>query len=720
MQSMPDTDRKESIINVLDIKVANLIAAGEVVDRPASVIKELMENAIDAKAENIVVEIKNGGISMMRVTDDGCGMSRDDVAICIKRHATSKIKNAADLNAIGTLGFRGEALAAISAVSKMRIITRRASDELGTRMESVDGNITCIEETGCREGTTIIVEELFANVPARKKFLKKDSAETMAVNAVVEKIALSHPELSFKFICDGNLRYQTVGDGDLRSAAYSVLGREFAKGLIKVNSEENGVSVNGYIGSPELVKKNRTQENFFINGRYVKSATASAALEAAFSTYIPSDKFPACMLHLTIHPALVDVNVHPAKMEVKFSNEKVVFDAVYSAVRGALVHNIVRPGYDVGSLKSRADTEKNRLLNSFLPISERGTGVEKYETRNFLSIEYDEEQKKVHGRSPQSHGIAEGVNTEGERPMSGKYDPDKKDTSDMYETAAAIEARDYLKRKCESDDETVTAEKSATVYKNVSDNLNAENSDVVGKISEYGKPSAGYLFECRTDSGERNDDYDQTYVFNVESGSRNLNSKENIPDYKIMGIAANAYIFVEFPDRLTVIDKHAAHERIIFEQMKKNLYSKNGYMQLLLVPIEILLSREEEMVVEEYRAEIESTGFDFTFRDGKVSLLKIPGELDNAAAEAVFEEMLHRLISAGAGASEVRNEIYEKALFQASCKAALKAGRDDDMSHIKWICDEVIGRPEIKFCPHGRPVAFDITIHDLERRFKRI
>ncbi|MBO4264898.1 MAG: DNA mismatch repair endonuclease MutL, partial [Clostridia bacterium] len=302
----------------LDFHVANLIAAGEVVERPASVIKELLENAIDSGADNISVEIKNGGISFMRVTDNGCGMEPDDVPVSIRRHATSKIRNAQDLNSISTLGFRGEALAAIASVSTLRILTKTKNAQVGTSLESENGKITSVFETGAPVGTTVIVENLFANVPARYKFLKRNITEAMAVSSVVEKIALSHPEISINYIIDGERKISTPGDGILKNAVWAVLGADFAKNTLPLRNSSEGVGISGIIGSQTNYRSNRNMQIFFINHRIIVNRTASAALEQAFSSYIPSDKFPCCVINIELNPALVDVNVHPSKTEVKF------------------------------------------------------------------------------------------------------------------------------------------------------------------------------------------------------------------------------------------------------------------------------------------------------------------------------------------------------------------------------------------------------------------
>ena len=366
------------VINQLDIQVANLIAAGEVVDRPASACKELLENAIDAGATKVTLEIKNGGSSLIRVSDNGCGMSRDDLPLSIKRHATSKIKNAGDLAAIMTLGFRGEALAAIASVSHLRILSKRREDEYGALLDSEPGKEPVLSDAAISDGTTILVEDLFANVPARRKFLKKDQTEAMAVAATLEKVALSYPSIAIKLIIDGQPRFETAGDGQLKNTIYALYGREFASRLIELGRDADGISIDGYIGTPENVRANRNYQNVFINGRFVKSKCAQAALEQAFTSYIPSDKFPACVMNIGLSPELVDVNIHPSKLEVKFTNERSVFEAVYYAVRGALEKRIPRPQLNFpGKDASEFSYEVMKTLNAFVPIEERGTRKQK-------------------------------------------------------------------------------------------------------------------------------------------------------------------------------------------------------------------------------------------------------------------------------------------------------------------------------------------------------
>ena len=398
-------------INVLSFAVANLIAAGEVVDRPSSVIKELLENAIDSGADRISVEIQNGGVTYMRVSDNGCGISPEDLPVAIRRHATSKIKDAEDLDSIMTLGFRGEALAAIASVSDLRIISKQKEASVGAMLEAHGGNIVGVTERACADGTSVIVENLFSNVPARRKFLKKDITESMAVGAMVEKIALSKPNIAFKLIVDGKVKIDTVGDGSLKSAVYSVFGREFASKLIDADITVDGVRVHGFIGRPDNARANRNYQNFFINGRYVKTKTALAALEQAYTSYMASEKFPCCVLFIDINPATVDVNVHPAKLEVKFSNEKPVFEAIYYCVRNALEKDTQRPSISFTTPKAqrvsdretpiaetRGESLKQRQITQELYSAQKSGGfqritAEQYvktyqKDKNILSVSY--------------------------------------------------------------------------------------------------------------------------------------------------------------------------------------------------------------------------------------------------------------------------------------------------------------------------------------------
>lgn len=661
-------------INVLDTQVANLIAAGEVVERPASAVKELLENAIDAGAGKITLEIKNGGISLIRVTDDGCGMTKDDALVCVKRHATSKINCAADLDGIATLGFRGEALAAISSVSKMRIMTRTKNSPTGIIIEFNAGNPVSVEEAGCPEGTSVIVEELFANVPARRKFLKRDAAETAAVAAVAEKIALSRPDISLRFIADGNLRFLTAGDGKLADVIYAVLGRDFAKKLAPVHDMTEGVSVSGFIGTPENCRGNRNYENFFINGRYVRCKTACAALEQAFSSYIPSDKYPACVICLEINPAFVDVNVHPQKMEVKFSNERPVFNAVYCAVRNTLMNRIDRPRL-ADSEPTRLSGDSYRLYNDIISVKtdtdEEAARIA--DERERLSAKYEQITVRAEAKEPVPH-----------------YEPPAdvpKKSADIPETFQAVSGQPQVLPDI-----------------------------TVPQINDH-QPPVGTLPDADM-LRENVPDISPAPVTQPESEPE----PPAVPWYRIAGVIFNTYVFVELEDRMLIIDKHAAHERIIFEKLRQNMKSGDPASQLLLLPVELTLTPEELAAAEEYRDELYRIGYTFSCADdGKTALIiAYPSALDTAQAKDMFTVLAAQLADGTGDVGTSRERTYEKALYQASCKAAVKGGREDLPENIRWIAEQVLTRSEIRYCPHGRPVAFEMTKSQFEKRFERI
>lgn len=662
------------IINVLGFDVANLIAAGEVVDRPSSVVKELLENAIDSGAKSIVVEIKKGGSAFIRITDNGCGIAYEDLPISILRHATSKIKNADDLESIMTLGFRGEALAAISSVSKMRIMSKQKGSELGSLLEAHAGKVVNHIKTGCTDGTTVIVEDLFYNVPARKKFLKQDKTEALAISGIVEKVALSRPDISFRYIIDGELKYLTAGDGVLSNVIYAILGREVSKKTIKVEREDGGIRVSGFISTPELCRANRNLENFYINSRFVKSKTAQAAIEQAYKSYIPEGKFPFCVLDIIIDPSQVDVNVHPAKLEVKFSNENLIFNAVYYAVRTALSTSVERPS--LYNEEKDVSKEAKELLNTIFQAQDKenneykGTRVafdtnlnvgvvRQNNTLDYSSFDKNEEARK-----------------EAKPTVNSSY----------YEE----DAFSFKFPKAEPKREETRGEVAPQRIGNstqVKISFDSQKTDTpVAEIPKTEIPKA------------------QTVL---------------VPDYKIIGELYNSYVIVETGDIAYIIDKHAAHERIIFEDLKKKLTMAVPSSQMLLLPIEAELTSSELSAISQWDEDIKKTGFGYTLNGNTVSISEIPAEIEVGAAQDAFLTLLDKLSTGEADASNSRYARFEKALYQCSCKAAIKAGRIYDGAHIKWICDRVLTLDNIKYCPHGRPIAFEITKHFLEKQFER-
>lgn len=627
-----------SEINVLDISVANLIAAGEVVDRPASALKELCENSIDAGAKTITAEIKNGGIAFMRVTDDGKGMTGEDAVICVRRHATSKIKTAKDLSAVMTLGFRGEALAAITAVTHTRIMTKRREDSSGTVVTIDYGRLEGAEEGGFPDGTTVICEGLFRTTPARLKFLKSDSAEGAACASVMEKLALSHPEVAFRFIADGQQRFATSGDGKLKNAVYSVYGRDFASKLCEIDSKSGGISVSGYVGTPDNVRGNRALQIFFINNRCVRNISLTSALEAAFRSFAPIGKYPVCVLNIGLHAAYVDVNIHPAKLDVKFSDEKSIFDAVYYSVRGALERSLKNPSLSPKSPAPMTE-EKLKIISAFV-----SPDAPKHE------------QTKI------------------DMPFEAKYRP-YVPTKKAEEKAESEEfAPVVLPKKVASPD--------VFDIPKTEEELPKINASTDAKLTGF--------------------------------------EPKPVPEYRILGEAFDCYVIIEEGERLFLLDKHAAHERINFEKMKAAISGLKPETQLLMIEEKFTLSPQEREACEKYKKEISDMGFDFSIEDKGVILRGVPCDFELSEGRTFFFSLITSLTESDGSLYADSKNYFERALYQSACKASVKAGRKYDDAHVRWICDNFFRYDCIRRCPHGRPVAYEMTKRELDTRFGRI
>ncbi len=670
-------------INVLSFELANLIAAGEVVDRPCSVIKELLENAIDSGADRICVEIQDGGISYMRVTDNGCGMPREDLPTAIRRHATSKIKSAADLDGIMTLGFRGEALAAIAAVSEMRIVSKQKDASVGNMMFVKAGAVTGITERPMADGTSVIVENLFANVPARRKFLKKDHTEALAVGAMVEKIALSHPDIAFKYIVDGNVKLDTVGDGELYNAIYSVFGRDFASKLIKVSTASDGISVRGYIGRPDNIRGNRNYQNFYINGRYVKTKTALAAIEQAYVSFIPQDKYASCVLFIDINPTAVDVNIHPAKLEVKFSDERPVFDAIYFCVRDALENSTARPSINL------TPTRVQKVSHKEAPVENgRRESLAKLQLQSDIYVAHT--YQSADKPTPQKNESISGdrfINITAKEYLH-EYTRQRRHGVEKNTQPPQIS---YDEKKLEQAIAKMTAELPKSISDASPTPTPAQNNEVNAIPTEQKKPIE--LLESK-------------------------NTKKLF--YRTVGEVFNCYIIVESEDKLLLIDKHAAHERIIFEKLRAGMKNAIGRAtQLLMLPIEVMMTSEETRIIEEYRSEVESVGFGFTAGKFTVSVTEIPEGIETDAVADMLTAIAERIKQNTGSAALERDTVFEKALYQASCKAAIKAGREYPKEYGEWIVEQLMKIPDITVCPHGRPVAIELTHKSLNRQFER-
>ena len=656
-------------INVLDFEIANLIAAGEVVERPSSVMKELIENSIDSGATEIVAEIKRGGVALIRVSDNGCGMEREDLPVALKRHATSKIKNKEDLERILTLGFRGEALAAISSVSMVTIITKTKESTVASMLTSEGGKITDMSEVGAADGTTIVVENLFYNVPARRKFLKKDSTEAMNVAALIEKVALSRPDISIQFLIDGEERFKTPGNGDLLDTIYAIFGKEFSKKLIKAEGVANGIQVTGYIGRSDNIRKNRNLQNIFINGRYVKSLTAMAAIEKAYTSYIAPEAFPVCVLFLEMNPTTVDVNVHPAKLEVKFANEQPVFEAIYYTVKRAIEEYEYRPEMQLG----KSPKNDRNPLGAFVPLGADTRG--KQVKLNSSDIQYN--------AIPHSY---------------------EKTTSPTVEKIYHIPKQDTFDRPIE-------------VRSGTTEHFN--KSEQLGKTEKELSPRQS--IEILSTYNRTKVDGSYSPIFKREEAKKPDAPSIDSSEYRIVGEVFNCYVMVEYEGALLIIDKHAAHERVIFEDLKLSR-DVDGRVasQSLLLPITILLTADELSVAEEYKSDFETIGFDIEIGRGHINLTAIPDAISTQNAESLITEMLDDILK-GKGNPELTEKIRrEKALYQVACKAAIKGGRIYDSSIIEWLVGRILALPDIIVCPHGRPIAFKLTKNELDRQFDRI
>ena len=725
-------------IQVLSFEVANLIAAGEVVDRPASAIKEMMENSIDAGAKHITVEIQNGGVTFMRVTDDGCGMSAEDLPMAIRRHATSKIRNAEDLDGILTLGFRGEALAAISSVSDMRIMSKRPEDEMGAMLEIKGGQMVGISERGCRDGTTIIVENLFSNVPARRKFLKRDATESMAVSANVERVALSHPEIAVRLIVDGVTKLETAGDGQLRSAIWAVFGKDFASRLIPLDNEHEGIRITGFIGRSDNVKANRNGQNFFINNRFVRSRTAQAALEQAFVSYIPPEKYPSCVMNIHLNPARVDVNVHPAKLEVKFSNEKPVFEAVYYAVRQALEQNVTRPEFAAPEKKPIAPGG-GRVSDMTRPIE-----AERPESLGKRQVVMDMDPAPVIDTKPKAtvHPPQERITAEdyvNYYVNRGHSDRNKKQTPDKG-SAPVPPVVTPPAPSVQPVKPSPTAVTLPTPDEIPMDVYEAEAKALFGDVPPSEEPAAhvgqiNHVVGADVPDGSMISTVetripDEPITLATESPCPHAPIPTDYPTsapvaekapepYRMVGEVFHSYVIVEQGDRMLLIDKHAAHERIIFEQLKANMKDKSVDSQLLLLPIEIMLMSEEVGLLDTYRHELEAVGFSYSCLRNTVRVDSIPSGIEPGAVPDMLATIAEQLKSGVDTAKLTRDILFEKALYQASCKAAIKAGRDYPPEHIKWLVDKLMALPDVTFCPHGRPVAMEMKKRNIDHQFER-
>ena len=646
-----------AIIRVLDKHVAELIAAGEVVERPASVVKEMMENSIDAGAKHITVEIRDGGVSYIRITDDGCGIHREDVPTAFLRHATSKVRTEDDLNRIGTLGFRGEALASVAAVAKVEVTTCARGEIEGTHYVIHGGEEILIEDIGCAEGTTFVVEELFYNIPARMKFLKKDVSEGNAVAGVVEKLALSHPEIAVKFIRNGRTEMQTPGDGQMLSCIHAVLGKPFANTLIPVSYSMGGVEVSGFICKPEGARPNRTMQHFFVNDRYVKTQTGLVALERAYKGMIMVGRFPACVLFIRLPAETVDANVHPAKIEVRFINEKPVFDAVYYGVRSALEQRtttirqmeIVRDNPPPAPKPPVVRTPAPAVTAPTPSPTPKAVTPPAVKRPSFMDIAVDDLPKPERSMrdSTADTPVPKAVNpapavTLDELPVFTPEEPK------VVEMPAVVEPVD----------------------------------EVVESVTET--PMVQPLIE------------------------------EELP-VQYVGEVFATYILVQQGDSVFIIDKHAAHEKIIYNRLKAQAHNEE---QLLLAPEAVTVSREEHTALLDAVEELQQAGISIEDFGGQSILVRsFPLDLTGEDIDNTLREIATGLVG---GNREIQSAKLDWIYHSSACRAAIKAGDMSKPAELVELAKQVLADESVRFCPHGRPVCIEMTKKELEKQFGRI
>lgn len=697
------------VINVLDKHIAELIAAGEVVERPSSVIKELVENSIDAGAKNVTVEIKNGGTTFMRVADDGCGIYRDDIKKAFLRHATSKVKTANDLDSIATLGFRGEALASISAVSRLQVITKNENEEIGSCYEIEGGEEISLEDAGCPTGTTFVIRDLFYNIPARSKFLKKDVAEGNAVSALMDKIVLSHPEVAFTFIRDGKQVLRTFGDGKLLSAIYSVFGKDFAKGLIPVDYTLDSVSVKGYISKPINARPNRNMQNFFINGRFVKTRTGMAALEEAYKGSIMVGKFPSAVLQLTVPYEIIDVNVHPAKIEVRFINERPVFDAIYHAVKSALQQ---------GDVRKQVTFKENTAFNEIKkvnPFTNAQAVFSKAESKPPVNNVKPAEQK-AKAYEPKSYNPFDELDLKDEKPKSMSIDDlkmaDSSDLFEIYSKQAIRKNTELEQKKAEfSKQKFEKAEQLILKATQQEDNLPNRENPVNEVIVEEKKPYKAVVMT--------KEEKPQTEIFKDKEDNNDTITElpKEQTKLKFLGEAFDTYIIVEKNDsEILIIDKHAAHERIIYEKLKANADKQN--VQYLLAPVTVTLDKTDYDAAISNLDMFAKCSFDVEdFGNGTLLVRSAPQYLAATEIADCIAEMSGYIAS---GKKDIYAEKMDWFYHNVSCRSAIKAGNKSTVQELMDIAWTLEKNPQIKYCPHGRPICIVMTKYEIEKQFGRL
>ena len=684
-------------IVLLDELTINKIAAGEVIERPASVVKELVENSIDAGATNITVEIQNGGISKIRIIDNGSGMSKDDLEFAFERHATSKIRKAADLENVKSMGFRGEALASIAAIAHVELVSKTEDDNIGHKIVVEGGKILEIEDSASQKGTTITVSNLFFNTPVRYKFLKKDFTEAGYIEDAVTRIAIANPNIAIKLINGNKTIIQTNGNGDLKTVIYTIYGKEIAEGLLEVNYEYEGIKVTGAIGKPEIARNNRSYQMFFVNKRYIKDKTLSAGVEQAFKGLIPIGKYGVVVLNIEIEPNKIDVNVHPTKLEIRFQEEQKVFKAIYHSVKETLLKG------DLVKEPEKEEKIEQQTIDAKMVIPEiEGSKQEKVES----VLEQKEEVKKPS--------------------FMGLFKKKEKDSDEFIENYSTNTLEEIFAQK--NVGQTQEIKIPTEEQKEKMDNIIEKQKELENPIVE--EPTSKNFDEMyvktfgklpETQIAEQNSNkIDNKTLKQVENISvfEEKESYNNIPNYKFIGALFSTYIVIEIKDEVYIIDQHAAHERVMYEKVKKNFYSNmEKDSQIMLLPDIIELSHKEKSIVKENTELFKKAGFIIEeFGDNTIRLIGVPSLCMDLDTKELFLEILDEIDTV---AITAKQEKEDKFISTIACKAAVKANMKLTKEEVDTLMRQLLVLPNPFTCPHGRPTAIKMTRYDIERKFNR-
>lgn len=666
-------------IHILDSETIDKIAAGEVVERPSSVVKELVENAIDAGATAITVEAKDGGIEFIRVTDNGCGMEKEQLRTAFLRHATSKIENAEDLTRISSLGFRGEALSSIAAVAKVEVITKTSDSIMGNRIVLEGGREIDFDEVGAPEGTTFLMRNLFFNTPVRRKFLKQPATEGGYIGDLMEHLALSRPDISFKLILGNQMKFHTSGNGDLREVIYRIYGREVANALVSIQAEQDGIKIEGYLGKPIQVRSNRNFEIYFINGRFIRSNVVSKAVEEGYREYLMQHKFPLCILHITMDPNRVDVNVHPTKMDVRFSNAMSFSAYLCGSVKHTLKHHEMIP-------------EASLLTEHELKAEEK----EVREQREKEKTPEPFEQKRS-----DAYRVREEMRYEAERPKM----------QDFIQNPVWTRVKSIAKP-------LEVAEEAPIMQQNKSI---SDEDEFFTETSEFKEASERYQYLVREDTPYRETrvpDSNTEKSVQLNLFEERILTEGNRSKFRIIGQVFETYWLIEFEDKLLMIDQHAAHEKVNYERLMKQFHEKNVVSQALMPPVIVSLSAQEETVLQEYMEVFSNLGFEIEeFGGSEYALRSVPVDLYGCEEREMFLEVLDQLAEGGSFGG-IR--VVEEKIASMSCKAAVKGNHLLSLSEAEALIDELLTLENPYNCPHGRPTIVTMTKSELERKFKRI